>query len=324
MRIAVITPEYKNDYLTDTVIDGLLDLQTEDSTVEFCILNGYISKLPITPESVLPREQFIAFAREADLILFCWGKGNTNYALANEITHFEKTVFIDGSEIGKNGRFDSEIQKQILSGTYAGNGKVDKEMEGKCALYFRREKPYVGEILPLPFGIEKKYTKYYSEEVKKDIDFFCVFGQDEYPILRREVKQPLMDFCDKNGFNYFVDKTNQDNFYKILARSKVGISVGGGGFDTARFWEILGNNCILFTETIDVYQLDSGRLEYKRILQFKDINEFKAKLEDLGGYIKNKYDQSEMSEEYTKILSEHSSKARVLEIIQKAKERGII
>ncbi|MES3005138.1 MAG: hypothetical protein V4690_03460 [Patescibacteria group bacterium] len=322
-KISIITPEYKNDYLTDTIIDGCILLKTENPGFEFKVPKGYLSGFDDT-EFSLDEGLFVEYAKNSDLILFCWGKDNTNYKLAETINEFNKTVFVDGGEIGKNGRYDTGIQKAIVDGSYLNRGKIDKEMERKCVLYFRREKPYVRNILPLPFGIESDYTKFYSVDIKKDVDFFCVFGQDEYPILRREVTQVLKNFCVENNFTCFTDKTDQENFYKNLARSKVGISVGGGGFDTARFWEILGNNCMLLTETIDIYEPGSNRLDYKRIWQFKDLEDFKLKLEEVGQFLVNSYKQTDLAPEYSKILEEHSSKARVLEVIEKAREKGII
>lgn len=333
-KIAVITPKNKNDYLTDTVIDGLLDLKSENGDLEFCLPDSYPTDLAISEYKKNERD-FIDFTKVSDLIIYCWGKDNTNYELAENVNKFDKTVFVDGSEIGKNGRHDVEIQKAILNGTYEGRGRIDLEMEKKCALYLRREKPYLRNIIPFPFGIERKYRKYYSKDTKKDIDFVCIFGQDEYPSLRKEVRRVLADFCMKEGFSFVTKQTNflflniyssfaKKRFYKTLARAKVGISVSGSGFDTARFWEILGNNCLLLTENIDIYEPNSLRLKYERIWQFKDLNEFKEKLNEMGKFLRSSYGQKNMEEEYKSILLNHSSKSRVLEILEKAKEKGII
>jgi hypothetical protein len=244
-----------------------------------------------------------------------WGKNNTDYELVNYVDKFDKTIFIDGSEIGKNGRFDPVIQQQILNGIYDGNGRIDWEMLKLCRLYFRREKPYIDGILPLPFGIETKYSKYYSNDTKKDVDFFCVFGQEEYPKMRKDVKDILVSFCNKNGFSCFTQKTPEDNFYKMLARSKVGVSVGGGGYDTARFWEILANNCLLLTEKIDIYEPQSTRLNYDRIWQFSNHVDFEESLVKIGNLLKIGYNQADLEEGYQRILADHSSESRVLEVI---------
>ncbi|HLC95201.1 MAG TPA: glycosyltransferase, partial [Patescibacteria group bacterium] len=116
---------------------------------------------------------------------------------------------------------------------------------------------------------------------------------------------------------YWTQKTKTpEEFRKILASSKVGISVGGGGFDTMRFWEILGNNCILMTENIDIFPSNSKALDYRRVYQFNNLFDFRDQLELIATLLKNGYDQESFQEEYQKILNAHSSKARVRTILR--------
>ena len=136
-------------------------------------------------------------------------------------------------------------------------------------------------------------------------------------MLRRHVREELKAFCKKNNFTYWTQKTKTpEEFRKILARSKVGISVGGGGFDTMRFWEILGNNCILMTENIDIFPSNSKALDYRRVYQFNNLFDFRDQLELIATLLKNGYDQESFQEEYQKILNAHSSKARVRTILR--------
>lgn len=333
--IALILPINQSDYLANTVIDGLLTLSKTNPGLSFKITKDYLSPFDLQSR-VLPEREFMEFAIKADLILLVRGKRNTNVRLAQRINLWKKTVFIDGSEFGKDGRYDFDLQKKVLSGTYDGFGTIDKTMLEKCALYFRREKPYIPGIIPLPFGIESRYVKFAPQETKKEIDFVCIFGQDEYPIMRRYAAEILENFCKKNNFTYatgrtkgfnFVDETKQagrDEFFKLLSRAKVGISIGGGGFDTARFWEILGNDCILLTEKIDIYEPDGDELNYKRIFEFNNLFDFEYQLNILGKHIKTKYDSNDMSAEYQAIMERHSSSSRVLLILEKAKEKGIL
>jgi len=287
--IALILPDDNRDYLACTILDGFRALE---QTKEF--------EVRISPRFIadggadysdweLGDEAFIEFAQKADLIIFIHAKYTTK-ALVEKIGLWEKTVVVDGTEVGKNGRYDQTIRKGLADGTYHGWGEVQYDLLKKCRRYFRREKPYVNGIIPFPFGIERRFVKYAPGQ-KKDIDFTCIFGQDEYPILRRQVTEALEAFCKKNGFTCKTTKTNslwnrnlqgaktQEKFYDILARTKVGISVGGGGFDTLRFWEILGNDCALLTESIDIYEPGSDELKFKRIFEFKDLAEFNTKLE---------------------------------------------
>ena len=300
LKIAVILPVGKPDYLANTVLDGLIELN-----IEFRATENYPTPFSIT---TLPESEFISYAQSADLIILCWGKGATNHSLAGKIDKWDKTIFVDGSEVGKDRRLDKEIQQQLVDMTYEGTGAIDSVMLEKCKKYFRREKPYIKGILPFPFGIERRY-RHCKPEIKKDLDIVCIFGQEDYPKMRKEVRliieqSGLRSVTKKtSGFN-FDDSTKtagRNEFYDLLARAKVGVSVGGGGYDTARFWEILGNDCNLLTENIDI-EIPGG-LEYKRIYQFKDINEFKEKI--------NHSFPIPDTNEYNDIIKKHSTKARV-------------
>lgn len=317
-KIAVITPLKKEDFLTNTILDGLIQLSQEYISIKFKISSRYPGPFQISPYYI-NKSEFISFADEADIIFFLWGKKNTDYRLANEINRWSKTVFIDGSEVGDNNRYDFTIQKKILDGTFKKTGRINPDMLEKCCCYFRREKPYIKGIIPLPFGIESRYIKYVHGNTEKSIDFVCIFGQDRYPLLRQYAAEILIRFCKKHDFSYRINKTdNQNAFYELLAKAKVGISVGGGGFDTARFWEILGNNCILLTENIDIYHKDSKELDYDNILQFNNLFDFEYKLQKLGNLLKTDYNNNIFVDTYNAILLKHGSKARVKEILNHA------
>ena len=316
-KIAIITPP-KLDYMAETIIDGIIQ-----SGHDFRLSSGYPSEYEVG-DHVLNRKEFTTYAENADLILLMWGKSSTDFNLADTINQWHKTIFIDGSELGKDRRYDKNIQNMVLSGEWVDNGKIDQEMLKKSALYFRRERPYINGIIPLPYGIESKYVKF-DENIKKDIDFVCIFGQEEFPVLRREVREFLEKYCSGGGFICHTKRTkNQEEFYKLLARAKVGISVGGGGFDTARFWEILANNCLLLTESIEIYEPSSRELDFKRIRQFEDFGSFKSELDKISKFITTEYNQKYLEEEYRLILEKHSSKSRVETILNNAKLKGLI
>jgi len=324
-KVALITP-LNGDWTYDsyTILDGFAVLKNKGYDVEFFASNNPRDNHPISVKGhVLSREKFIKFARSADLIILFWSKKNTNFGLAEEINRWDKTIYIDGSELGNDNWRDFTNQYNILKGQYKGEfGAVDDEMLKKCLLYFRREKPYLDDIIPLPYGITSVYRKYCKPNQEKDIDFFCVWGQDEYPLMRRYAQKLLVDFCNKNGFSYYTEKTKtRDEFYEKLSRSRVGISIGGGGFDTARFWEILGNNCILLTEKIDIFPPNNKELNYKRIYQFNNLYDFQYQLERIGEFLRQKYNQTDLDKEYSNILSHHSSEARVVTILEKSVKR---
>lgn len=323
MKIAIINPN-NPDGLTRTVFDGLLELQKENRELQFFLSSRFDYALPLKG-NILPKEDFIDFTRGADLIFLIWGKDGIDFKLVEKIGKWDKTIFIDGLEAGKDRRYDFSIQNDILNGQYKKNGAINQKILKLCALYFRREKPYINGIIPLPFGIESAYLSQYDKNIKKSIDFHCVFGQDKYPALRKYATEILEKYCQEKGFSCYIVKTKtREEFYRQLAKSKVGISIGGGGYDSMRFWEILGNNCLLLTEKIDIYQFDSRRLGYKRIWEFGNLYDFRYQLDKISDFLRKEYNQDKLNGEYQRILSEHSSAARVKEILLAAAKKGII
>lgn len=314
--IALITPP-RLDYMTETVIDGILRLGHD-----FRLSGNYPSRYDVK-ERVLGRDAFVSFAQEADLIFLMAGKGWSGAALGEEIGAWEKTIFIDGSELGRDRWRNPDIMRQVESGDWKDSGKIDFPILKKCALYFRREKPYVDDIIPLPYGIETRYGRFYEPRMEKNIDFVCIFGQEQYPVLRKQVREYLESYCKEQGLACRTEPVPQDEFYRQLARAKVGISVGGGGFDTARFWEILGNNCQLLTERIDIFRDDDERLSYGRIHEFDDLEDFKTKLREVHLSLAS-YPPANLMSEYENILSTHSSRSRVQEILTISSSRGLL
>ncbi len=315
MNIALITPKFKKDYLADTIIDGLIQYCERDHEV----VVGFSSLYKFDKSFAnwfMKRDDFVQFAKKADLIIFINGKDNTDYDLANDISEWEKTVFVDGGELGLNRRLDIDNTKALLDPSYRGRGFVDFDMLRKCRYYFRREKPYMGDIIPFTFGIERKYTQF-AQNNERPIDIVSIFGQKEYPQLRAFVNDYLSSISSKYKIrtkktkNSFFGLKNdaQEKFYRLLSRSKIGISVSGGGYDTARFWEILGSNCILFTEKIDIYREPEKVFDFSRIYEFNDIDDFKNKIDSVVKYSQN-IDWKNMKNEYDEILRRHSSLAR--------------
>jgi len=293
ISIALILPDNNRDYLANTILDGFRALEhTKEYNVR---ISPRFTAIADYSDWELGDEAFVEFAKTADLIIYIHAK-YTTLDLVNKIGLWDKTVCVDGNEVGKDNRYDPAVRQGLVDGTYRGLGVIQRDLLKKCRKYFRREKPYVDGIIPFPFGIEDRFIRYQSGQ-KKDIDFTCIFGQDEYPILRRQATEALEEFCSENGFTCATARTNslfnrdpksnksQSRFHDVLARTKVGISIGGGGFDTLRFWEIMANNCVLLTESIDIYDPGSDELKFKRIFEFKDLAEFKIKLEELGKII---------------------------------------
>src|SRR3989338_6013175 len=137
-KIAVLTPTERDDFYCDTVLDGLALLKKENSELQFFYPEYYPHPFgnAFTKQFGLSKEKLADFAKKADIIILFHGKYGTDTALIDELYGWDKTVYVDGSEIGKNKWRDPEIQYQIITGTYGGQGAPNKEMQKKCRLYF--------------------------------------------------------------------------------------------------------------------------------------------------------------------------------------------
>jgi len=123
-----------------------------------------------------------------------------------------KTVFVDGSEVGKS-RFDVIFKKQFWK-------RLMKTMENKqrdaWKMWLRTfvEKNRIVEgIEPLPMLSTNVWWEKVTQNLEKDIDFFCVWGQDEFPILRREVRGISFLFVKKMVLPVLLIKS-EEHFMK--------------------------------------------------------------------------------------------------------------
>ncbi|MEK7179276.1 MAG: hypothetical protein AAB727_03425 [Patescibacteria group bacterium] len=344
-RIGVITPTERDDFYCDTVLDGLSELKKEHPGLEFRYPEYYPHPFggDFKARYGLAKDTFVEFARQADVLILSYGKYGTDFEFVENLNAWDKTVYVDGSEIGKDKWRDPTLQYQIISGEYKGRGAPNKEMQKKCPLYFRREKPYANGIygersrtmIPFPLGIESRFMRYYEPGKKKDIDFSAMFGQELYPLTRRYTRELTEAFCKKNGFVCHTEKTyrlplikrgpySPEKSYEIWARTKVGICTGAAGYDSRRFWEILGNNCLIIAERIDLYEPDSDALNFKRIFQYNNLYDFEYQLEKVGEFLRSGYNQEDLEAEYQEILKRHSTKARVMTIINEAQKIGLL
>ncbi len=208
---------------------------------------------------------------------------------------------------------------------YTGQGAINAEMLKKCKLYFRREKPYIQGILPLPYGIERTYIPKNMIPLRdRKYDIFCVFGQRMYPPLREEIYNFLKRTYASNllwnkstalpffgGHNIF----SRYRFYKKMSESKLGISVSGGGYDTARFWEILGSGALLVTQKIDIDFPQGISLPHKHVFQFTSMDDFTGAL-DTALHTAYSLSCDEYQKNYEEICRNHSSEARIRYVLR--------
>lgn len=238
MRIAAITPNGKHDFLTETVLEGLLELGIDLAVSDNG--NGILN--------ALTEEDWVQFASGADLIIAFFGKVRENrppkYHLLDVVNRWNVTAYVDGSEWTSSAHPTPGQVAAARSNPALRRGTPwnDQRMLEKARWYFKREcYPQDAKLglIPLPFGITKKSMRRTHAEKKYDI--FCCFGQTNDG-LRKEA----VEICNKlksEGAKVF-DKTNvsKDEYLTALTESRIAIDAWGGGDCCARFWEIIGNS----------------------------------------------------------------------------------
>src|SRR3989344_4548006 len=103
-KIAVVTPTSRDDFYCDTVLDGLGLLAKEHPEMTFHYGNHYPHPFgkDFTTTFGLSAEEFFNFSKTADMIILSHGKYGTDTGLIDDLQAWGKTVYVDGSEIGKN------------------------------------------------------------------------------------------------------------------------------------------------------------------------------------------------------------------------------
>ncbi len=332
ITIAVITPGGKEDYLVRTVVDGLEQLRIDGIVKDVKYTSGNPRHFGISCHE-LNDDNFIKFARSADVILYCWGKVHDHKELVDIIGRYNITAYIDGSELGHNKRLEPQIVQKVEQGSYQEQGAINTDMLKRCVAYFRREKPYVKGVLPLPYGIERAYTKYSLDKNLKErsYDIISVFGQRKYPPLRELIASYVEMIKAQGSLRVWNTSTklpflspnsflSRWRFYKKLANARVGISISGGGFDTARFWEILGSGALLLTQKIDINFPDEIGLPQELYAEFSSGLDIDEKLKMLLVRA-NKVSQEDYRRAYSDLIKHHSSAARMRYVLRNVCER---
>lgn len=251
MRIACITPDNKRDYLTETILEGLVELGVE--LVVSDPGNG-VTKVKMNDE------EFVQQANECDALLVFFGKvrGNSppRHYLVEKITlSHKKKVYVDGSEWRADGW---DTPRQVVDSLdnprlRRGDPWLNEEMYEACGHYFKREcwpeDMRLRDVKPLPFAMCKRHVL--DAGGPRDIDVFCSFGHTKTGLRREaiEVVEHFKKTLDPSlGIRVVVKSgMSQKEYINTLWRSRIVIDAWGGGDTTDRFWEGVGARaCVLY------------------------------------------------------------------------------
>jgi len=320
MKIVVIPPKQKLDYLAETIIEGLyknnIDVYSSD------LGNG------IKEEDVYSDEEIIEHSKNADYIFVIWGKivrenrygvhpeyPGPKYHLLDRINKIDKTVFIDGSEWTYTGYTEKGQLAATRAGDFSrrrGNPWINESMFEKSKWYFKREcydEDIDRGLIPLLFGSVDR--NFFNGSVEKKYDIFCSYGH-----LNDGLRAETFNVCRKlkdEGYSVVLDRgLSYEVFKEKLASSWIGIDAWGGGDCCARLWEILANKTMAMTQTYNI-KFPNDFTDGKNIVKYENIDEFETKIRS---YLKYKEEIKRISDNgYQYLLDFHTSEKRVKYIL---------
>lgn len=274
------------DYLTATLVEGLLELGCELRASE---ATNFAEKIP----DHLVKD----YAEHADLIIV-----GSNLGVRSELLlgiRNPRIVFVDGSDY------------QNLSPPEG----LRFKMMFKRELCRRMPDPSAAYVFPLPFAAERRY--FAGLAVQRDILVSFVANFAANP-LRFSVHQRLANV----GHPQVVSGTTGERAYdyppkplpietpmyrQLLYRSLISVNVPGAGYDCARFWEILAARAGLFTFEPDIV-IPDGFSDGVDCVSFRSLDEFEDKLQH---YLPRQQLAAEIAERgHRRLLAHHTTKAR--------------
>jgi hypothetical protein len=307
MKIVVISPKDKMDYLAETIIEGLyandVEIYASDAG------NG------IKPNDVYSDFDILKHSKTCDFIFVIWGKvigGYTGpkYYLHDMINLPHKTIYIDGSEWTQTGHPKHNQVKLAKADQTLRRGMpwINEKMLTSCNWYFKRE-CYPADvelgIIPLLFGTLDR--NFYNETTDKEYDVFCAFGQ-----LNDGLRSEITEVCRKiksDGYNVIVDSGMEYDEYKMkLSKSYISIDSWGGGDCCARLWEIFANKSCAFSQRYNI-EFPDKFIDGVSFVEFDTINNFEDKLRY---YLYNREKTLAIAEAgYDHMMKYHTAKYRV-------------
>lgn len=315
MIVGCITPDGKQDYLVELIIEGLRKRGVQIFATDQS--NG------IQPGEVLNDDEFVKAAKTFDALLVFFGKVRGNrapkYHLLDSLKGFprDRIAYIDGSEWSCTG-WDGPTQAQdslLDASKRRGSPWIDEKMLKRVGTYFKREsyqEDVARGIVPLPFGL---FDRHILPPQNKDIDLFCSFGHTKTG-MRKQVIEACQKLQKERPDKKIVVGAGFDRktFSDMMNRSLVVVDAWGGGDCCDRFWEAMGASACCLYQRYNIVMPNSPE-EWGQAVSYSDIKGF----EKSANLLLNHPDIARVigAQGNSWARQHHTSKSRVDTIMQK-------
>lgn len=311
----------RHDYLQDLTYSGLTKLLGKHHVIEYQPNMGYHFPIKSYPKNLGYNSMDISFfgdlfLRNFDCVVVSAAKPKCFEAYESILPKLKpsvKTVFIDGGDFPAVGgdfvRLNrTEIYQRIID--YRPFDVIFKREYLKNLVYDHN-------VHPLPFSINtRKYPSIQEMPYKYDVGFWAV---ESHPI-RTQVLDYLQDRfdCRENGTTHdqaFKNYKRKGRFYfEELKRCRISLNFRGTGWDTLRYWELLGLRCFMISQRLDILIPDDFTEGSEIIYCDNDL----SNLEDLCSYyLKNDRKREKIAAKaYEKAMKYHTDEVRAKYILK--------
>jgi len=320
MKILFIGTQ-KYDYLQDLTYSGLTKVLGKQNIVELQPNPSYHFPIKEYPKDLGyngPDLQFISnsFIRNVDCVVVSASKPKCFEMYESYLPKLKasvKTIFIDGGDAPTIGGDLTRLNNTKIYDRVTARRPFD--------LIFKREylknSDYAQNVHPLPFSINTgKYANVHDLSYKYDVSFWAV----ESDPIRTNVLDYLENRfdCTQNGTarnQAFKSYQRKGTFYfEELKRCRISLNFRGTGWDTLRFWEIMGLQSFMISQRLGIVIPDDFTEGSEIVYCENDL----SNLEELCNYyLKNEDARRKIAEKaYAKAMEYHTDEARAKYILK--------
>lgn len=315
MIVGCITPDGKQDYLAELVIEGFRS--RGDIIVATDPGNGVLQ------EEVVSDDKFIKLSPQFDILVAFFGKVRGNrqpkWHLLDRLDEFPKnrTVYVDGSEWTCTG-WESKNQSSdslVDPSRRRAEPWLNEPMFRRVGHYFKREtypQDLQRGVIPFPFGLFERHNR---PKITKDIDLFCSFGHVRTG-LRKDAKEACTKLVAQHPDKKIIVRSglSRSEFSDMMSRSRIVVDAWGGGDCCDRFWEAVGARACCLYQRYNI-EMPDPFFDWHTAVSFSNMEEFSR---HVGVLLSNPLLSEEIGEAgHDHARTYHSSSMRARLIMQK-------
>lgn len=327
--------EMQQDYGTYFIFNGLCELLGEDNIILYPFklsYLGYTDKSYVLYSDNLKRgmTSWCPYIKKRDLRIYPMEEvvdemSNIDFIVLSSPRHYPIHALRFIKKI-----YGNKIPKPLIyvDSEDSDNLRTDIIEEFHPQLIFKRELLHpIKDVHPLPFSSAIPYLPDKFDDQNKTLDLFCTFG------FTHKLRKNVIDFLSQNKLTekQYIGLDIPDmiregiynpllpykDYLKMIASSKIAISVRGHGRDTVRYWEIPAFETLFlvndpgiiiphpFTDGVNCVQFNTLEDMADKIKYYLSHDEERIKIAKAGkDHLYNFHTNEKRAEQFLSIIKE--------------------